>query len=267
MVRVAVAPCSPFSVSSRLMREMAELARGLGVRLHTHLAETREEDAYCRQTLGRTPTEYADELGWLGQDVWLAHCVQLDEPAVKRFAVTGTSVAHCPTSNARLGAGIAPVRQLLRAGAPVGLGVDGSASSEGTTLAGELHQALLVARVRDEHGPAALTARQALWIGTRGGAACLGRADEIGALRPGMLADVALWRVDTLAHDAIARDAGPDGPDGDPVAALVFGPPAPLELLLVGGAPVVERGELRTIDMTAATREVRAARRRLGPGR
>ena len=265
MVRVAVAPSSPFSVSSRLMREMAELARGLGVRLHTHLAETREEDAYCRQTLSRTPAEYADELGWLGEDVWLAHCVHLDEPAVKRFAVTGTSVAHCPTSNARLGAGIAPVRQLLRAGVPVGLGVDGSASSEGTTLAGELHQALLAARVRDEHGPAALTARQALWIGTRGGAACLGRADEIGALRPGMLADVALWRVDTLAHDAIAHDAGPDGPDGDPVAALVFGPPAPLELLLVGGTPVVERDELRTIDMTVATREVRAARLRLGP--
>jgi cytosine/adenosine deaminase-related metal-dependent hydrolase len=266
MVRVAVAPCSPFSVSSGLMREMAELARGLGVRMHTHLAETREEDAYCRQTKGRTPAEYADELGWLGEDVWLAHCVHLDEPAVKRFAVTGTAVAHCPISNARLGAGIAPVRQLLRAGVPVGLGVDGSASSEGTTLAGELHQALLAARVRDEHGPAALSARQALWIGTRGGATCLGRADEIGALRPGMLADVALWRVDTLAHDAIAHGTGPDGSNGDPVAALVFGPPAPLELLLVGGQPVVERGELRTIDMTAAAREVRAARRRLEAG-
>jgi cytosine/adenosine deaminase-related metal-dependent hydrolase len=266
MVRVAVAPCSPFSVSSRLMREMAQLARDLGVRMHTHLAETREEDAYCRQTLGRTPTEYADELGWLGEDVWLAHCVHLDEPAVKRFAVTGTSVAHCPTSNARLGAGIAPVRQLLRAGAAVGLGVDGPASSEGTTVAGELHQALLAARVKDEHGPAALTARQALWIGTRGGATCLGRADEIGALRPGMLADIALWRVDTLAHDAIAHE--PDGlPGGDPVAALVFGPPAPLELLLVGGTPVVERGELRTADMTAAAREVRAARLALEAGR
>jgi cytosine/adenosine deaminase-related metal-dependent hydrolase len=276
MVRVAVAPCSPFSVSSRLMREMAELARGLGVRMHTHLAETREEDAYCRQTLGRTPAEYADELGWLGDDVWLAHCVHLDEPAVKRFAVTGTSVAHCPTSNARLGAGIAPVRQLLRAGAAVGLGVDGSASSEGTTMAGELHQALLAARVRDEQGPAALTARQALWIGTRGGATCLGRADEIGALRPGMLADIALWRVDTLAHDAIAHSVIADRPGGmavngqpggDPVAALVFGPPAPLELLLVGGTPVVERGELRTADLGAAAREVRAARLRLGADR
>ena len=185
---------------------------------------------------------------------------------MKRLAVTGTSVAHCPTSNARLGAGIAPVRQLLRAGATVGLGVDGPASSEGTTVAGELHQALLAARVRDEQGPAALTARQCLWIGTRGGATCLGRADEIGALRPGMLADIALWRVDTLAHEAIAR--GPDGlSGGDPVAALVFGPPAPLELLLVGGTPVVEHGELQTADMTAAAREVRTARLALEVGR
>jgi len=266
MVRVAVAPCSPFSVTSRLMREMAELARELGVRMHTHLAETREEDAFCRQTLGVTPAEYADDLGWLGADVWLAHCVHLDEPAVKRFAATGTSVAHCPSSNARLGAGIAPVRQLLRAGAAVGLGVDGPASSEGTSLAGELRQALLAARLRDSRGPAALTARQALWIGTRGGASCLGRADEIGALRPGMLADIAVWRVDTLAHDAVAH--GLNGqPGGDPVAALVFGPPAPLELLLVGGAPVVERGELRTADVTRAARDVRAARLRLGTGR
>ena len=266
MVRVAVAPCSPFSVSSRLMRETAELARALGVRMHTHLAETRGEEAYCRQTLGRTPAEYAEELGWLGEHVWLAHCVHLDESAVKRFAVTGTSVAHCPTSNARLGAGIAPVRELLRAGATVGLGVDGAASSEGTSLAGELHQALLAARLRDSCGPAALTARQALWMGTRGGASCLGRDDEIGALRPGMLADIALWRVDTLGHDAVAHEAGGQVA-GDAVAALVFGPPAPLELLLVGGTPVVERGELRTADVTAAMREVRAARLRLGAGR
>jgi cytosine/adenosine deaminase-related metal-dependent hydrolase len=262
MVRVAVAPCSPFSVSQQLMREMAELARRLGVRMHTHLAETREEDAYCRQTLGRTPAEFADDLGWLGEDVWLAHCVHLDESAVKRFAVTGTSVAHCPTSNARLGAGIAPVRQLLRAGATVGLGVDGPASSEGTPMTAELHQALLAARLRDEHGPAALTARQALWLGTRGGASCLGRPDEIGALRPGLLADIALWRLDTLAHQAIA-----DGAGGDPVAALVFGPPAPVELLLVGGKAVVERGELRTADLAGAARDVQAARRELAATR
>jgi cytosine/adenosine deaminase-related metal-dependent hydrolase len=267
MVRVAAGPCSPFTASARLMRETAQLARALGIRMHTHLAETREEDEYCRRTLGRSPAEYADELGWLGQDVWLAHCVHLDESATRRLAVTGTSVAHCPTSNARLGSGIAPVARLLRAGAAVGLGVDGPASSEATTLAGELRQALLAARVSDELGPSALTARQALWLGTRGGARCLGRADEIGALRPGMLADVALWRVDTLAHDAVAH--GPDGlrAGGDPVAALVLGAPAPLELLLVGGRPVVERGELRTADVTAAARDVKAARARLVAGR
>jgi cytosine/adenosine deaminase-related metal-dependent hydrolase len=263
MVRIAVAPCSPFSVTSRLMRESAELARRTGVRLHTHLAETREEDAYCRQTLGQTPAEYLDDLGWLGPDTWLAHCVHLDEPAIKRLAVTGTGVAHCPSSNARLGAGIAPVSQLLSyaaaagTGAAVGLGVDGAASSEGTSVAGELRQALLVARLKD--GPAALSPRQALWLGTRGGARCLGRDDEIGSLRPGMLADIALWRLDTLAHDAYAYgDVA-----GDPVAALVFGPPAPLELLLVGGEPVVECGELRTADTAAVTRDIRAARRRL----
>ncbi|HEY1625677.1 MAG TPA: 8-oxoguanine deaminase [Streptosporangiaceae bacterium] len=257
MVKIAVAPCSPFSVTARLMRESAELARRAGVRLHTHLAETREEDAYCRQTMGRTPAEYLDELGWLGPDVWLAHCVHLDEPAVKRLAVTGTAVAHCPSSNARLGAGIAPVRPLLTAGAPVGLGVDGAASGEGASVVGELRQSLLMARIKD--GPGALSPRQALWLGTRGGARCLGRDDEIGALRPGMLADIALWRLDTLASDADAYGAA----DGDPVAALVFGPPAPVELLLVGGTPVVERGELRTADAGAATRDVRKARRRL----
>jgi cytosine/adenosine deaminase-related metal-dependent hydrolase len=256
MVRIAVGPCSPFSVTARLMREAANLARRLGVRMHTHLAETREEDAYCRQAMGRTPAEYAEDLGWLGPDVWLAHCVHLDDPAVKRLSDTGTSVAHCPSSNGRLGAGIAPVRQLLQSGAAVGLGVDGPASGEGAALAGELRQALLAARFGA--GPGALTVRQALWLGTRGGARCLGRDDEIGALRPGMLADIALWRLDTLAHDAIAQT--------DPVAALVLGPPAPVELLLVGGAAVVERGELRTADVAAATREVRAARRRLAGG-
>jgi 8-oxoguanine deaminase len=187
--------------------------------------------------------------------------VHLDEAAVGRFAATGTSVAHCPTSNARLGAGIAPVRNLLEAGAAVGLGVDGAASSEGSSLAGDLRQALLAARVRDERGPTALSVREALWLGTRGGACCLGRDDETGALRPGLLADIAMWRLDGLEHDAIAH-----GPGGDPVAALVLGPPAPLELLLVGGTPVVNGGELRTVDAATAAREVRAARQRLvGP--
>jgi cytosine/adenosine deaminase-related metal-dependent hydrolase len=251
MLRIGVAPCSPFSVSGRLMREAMELARFGKVRLHTHLAETLDEDLYCKQTFGCSPAEYLDELGWLGPDVWLAHCVHLDEPAVKRFAATGTGVSHCPSSNGRLGSGIAPVRRMLRAGVPVGLGVDGPASSEGSTLSGELRQALLTARFLG--GADAMTARQALWLATRGGAACLGRSDEIGALVPGMLADVALWRLDGLAADAIS----------DPVAALVLAPPPRADLVLVGGRPVVDGGELRTVDPAAVTREVRVARRRL----
>jgi cytosine/adenosine deaminase-related metal-dependent hydrolase len=236
MLRVAVGPCSPFSVTPELMREAAELARHKGVRLHTHLAETAEEDAYCREKHGCTPAEYAEELGWLGADVWLAHGVRLDPAGIDRLAATGTGVAHCPSSNARLGAGIAPLRALLDAGVPVGLGVDGAASQEAGQLGAELHQALLSARLRD--GPAALTAREALALGTLGGALCLGRADELGSLEPGKLADIALWRLDGLGH------AGID----DPVAALVFGPPAGLALLLVGGATVVEDAELRTAD-------------------
>jgi cytosine/adenosine deaminase-related metal-dependent hydrolase len=236
MVRVAVAPCSPFSVTPELMTGAAELARRKGVRLHTHLAETVEEEAYCRATNSCTPAEYIDRLGWVGPDVWLAHCVHLDDAALARIARTGTGVAHCPSSNARLGAGVARVRDLLDAGAPVGLGVDGAASHEAGQLGAELRQALLAARLRG--GPAALTARQALELGTLGGARCLGRADEIGSLAVGKLADLALWRLDGLGHAGIA----------DPVTALVFGPPAPLARLLVGGRTVVEDGVLQTAD-------------------
>jgi cytosine/adenosine deaminase-related metal-dependent hydrolase len=251
MVRVAVAPCSPFSVSTELMRESAALARRRGVRLHTHLAETVEESAYCARTHGCTPVEYADRLDWLGPDVWLAHAVHLDEAAVHRLAATGTGVAHCPSSNARLGAGIAPVRALLDAGVPVGLGVDGPASQEAGQLGAELRQALLAARVRG--GPAALTAREALALGTIGGARCLGRADEIGSLEPGKLGDIALWRLDGLGHVGI----------DDPVAALVFGSPAPLALLLVGGRTVVEDGQLTTVDSGELARGLRRASRTL----
>ncbi len=251
MVRVAVAPCSPFSVTAELMRGAAELARRRGVRLHTHLAETTDEEAYCRETVGCTPAEYLDQLGWLGDDVWLAHCVHLDDAAVKRLGETGTGVAHCPSSNARLGAGIAPVRALLDARVPVGLGVDGTASNEYGELGTELRQALLLARLRS--GPAALTAREVLALGTLGGARCLGRADELGSLEPGKLADIALWRLDGPGH------AGID----DPVAALVFGPPAPLALLLVGGRPVVEDGEVRTVSEAEVARAAKTASRRL----
>jgi cytosine/adenosine deaminase-related metal-dependent hydrolase len=248
---VAVAPCSPFSATPELMTGAAELARRKQVRLHTHLAETVDEEEFCRQTRGCTPAEYADRLGWLGEDVWLGHAIHLNDAAVARLGATGTGVAHCPSSNARLGAGIARVRDLLTAGAPVGLGVDGAASQEAGQLGAELRQALYAARLRG--GPAALSARDALALGTIGGARCLGRAGELGSLEPGKLADVALWRLDGLGH------AGID----DPVAALVFGPPAPLALLLVGGEEVVADGELLTVDEPAVTRRARRAHLRL----
>lgn len=235
MTRIAVAPCSPFSVTGELMRDSAELARSRGVRLHTHLAETLDEERFCLEKFGRTPAEYVEQLGWLGPDVWMAHCVHLSDDAVARFGATGTGVAHCPSSNGRLGAGIAPARALLAAGAPVGLGVDGAASNESGRMVGELHQALLAARYRD--GPLALTARQALSMATTGGARCIGRQDELGSIEPGKLADVVVWRVDDLAGAGIA----------DPLCTLVFGAPK-LEHAFVGGRQVVAGGELRTAD-------------------
>ncbi|HEX8768685.1 MAG TPA: 8-oxoguanine deaminase, partial [Jatrophihabitans sp.] len=186
MTRVAVAPCSPFSVTAELMREAADLARGKGVRLHTHLAETADEAEFCQRSYGQTPAEYLAELGWLGSDVWLAHCVHLSDPAIASFAATGTAVAHCPTSNGRLGAGSARVRELIDAGVPVGLGVDGSASNEAGRLVDELRSAMVTARVRG--GPQALTARETLRLATMGGARCLGRDSELGSLEPGKLA-------------------------------------------------------------------------------
>ncbi len=253
MVRVAVAPCSPFSVSSELMTATAELAREKQVRLHTHLAETLDEEEFCRDVHGSTPAEYLDELGWLGSDVWLAHGVHLSDDAVKRFGVTGTGVAHCPSSNARLGAGIAPVRALVGAGAPVGLGVDGPASNESGMLVEELRQALYLARLSE--GPAAFTARQSLELATIGGARCLGRDEELGTIETGKLADLALWRLDGIGHADIT----------DPVAALVLGPPAPLALLTVGGKVVVSDGELRTADIETLARNAATTHRRLVP--
>jgi cytosine/adenosine deaminase-related metal-dependent hydrolase len=251
MVRVAVAPCSPFSVTGKLMTEAASLARRHGVRLHTHLAETTDEDEYCRERFGASPTEYVESLGWLGDDVWMAHAVHLDDAAVARFAATGTGVAHCPSSNARLGAGVARVRELRDAGVPVGLGVDGAASNEASSLLEEARHAALFARARG--GPHAMPVREALEMATLGGARLLGRADEIGSVQPGRLADLALWRLDTLPHAGIA----------DPVAALVLGSPPPLELLLVGGRPVVEQDRLLTADEEALARDAERAARTL----
>jgi cytosine/adenosine deaminase-related metal-dependent hydrolase len=251
MLRVALAPCSPFSVTADLLRTSAELARERGVRLHTHLCETLDEEAYCREHFDATPVEYMDSLGWLGPDVWFAHAVHLDDASIARMAATGTGAAHCPSSNARLGAGIARTRDLRDAGVPVGLGVDGAASNEHASLWEELRHAVLFARARG--GPEALTVRDALEMATRGGARVLGRESEIGSLEVGKLADAALWRLDTLAHVDVA----------DPVAALVLGGPPPLELLLVQGRPVVESGEPTGVDPAALAVEVRDASRGL----
>jgi cytosine/adenosine deaminase-related metal-dependent hydrolase len=247
MLRVAVAPCSPFSVTADLMTEAAALARRRGVRLHTHLAETTDEEAFCQERFGCSPVDYVEQLGWLGDDVWLAHAIHLDDGAIDKIARTGTGVAHCPTSNARLGAGICRARDLRDAGADVGLGVDGAASNEACSLLEEVRHALLFARARN--GPKALTVRDALEMATTGGARLLGRDAEIGSLEPGKLADIALWRMDTFVHIDIA----------DPVAALVLGAPPPLELLLVNGRPIVENDRLTTLDESVVARDVAAA--------
>ncbi|CAL9386118.1 8-oxoguanine deaminase [Streptomyces sp. enrichment culture] len=252
MTQVAVAPCSPFSVSTELMRQGAELARRLGVRLHTHGSETVEEEKFCHELFGMGPTDYFESTGWLGDDVWMAHCVHMNDSDIAAFARTGTGVAHCPSSNARLAAGIARVPDMLAAGVPVGLGVDGTASNESGELHTELRNALLINRL-GAHREKALTARQALRLGTHGGARVLGRADEIGSLEPGKLADLVLWRMDTLAHASIA----------DPVTALVFGAAAPVTASFVNGRRIVENGRLLTADEDAVARTTRAEARRL----
>jgi cytosine/adenosine deaminase-related metal-dependent hydrolase len=248
-VQIAVAPCSPFSVTKRLMTESADLARRLGLVLHTHLAETVEEEAYCMELYGSTPIEYLTDLGWLGPDVWCAHCVHLSAEGTADLAASGTGVAHCPTSNLRLGAGTAPVREYLDAGVRVGLGVDGSASNERSDLLNEVKQALLVARGRG--GPSAMTAREALALGTRGGAAVLGRGD-IGSLEPGKRADFAVWRTDRLEL------SGAD----DPVAGLVFSAPHRVERLVVEGEHVVRDGVLVNADEEEIGRAHRTEARR-----
>lgn len=253
MLRIGIAPCSPFSVTADLLTESAALARDERVRLHTHVAETRDEVDYCRERFAMSPVDYLGSLGWLGTDVWYAHGIHVDDAGIATLAASGTGVAHCPSSNARLGAGICRSRELRDAGVPVGLGVDGSASNEAGSLLGEVRQALLFARARG--GPEALAVRDALQSATIGGARTLGWDDQIGSLEVGKQADLAVWRLDTLPHADIV----------DPVAALVLGAQPPLELLLVGGPPVVERDALVTADETALTREaVRQHRRLLG---
>ena len=241
MTRIALAPCSPFSVTDELMRRTADLARAEGVRLHTHLAETLDENDYCLQVYGCRPAELLRRLGWLGSDVWLAHCVHLDDHEVALFGETGTGVAHCPSSNFRLGSGIAPVRKMLAAGVPVGLGVDGSASNDTSNMLAEARQALLAHRLGAD--PSAwVTAEEALWMATRGGAACLGR-DDIGSLEPGKAADLILIDQRRLSYA---------GSGDDPLAALVFSPwPEPVDTVMVNGRIVVEGGQLVGVDVPA----------------
>jgi cytosine/adenosine deaminase-related metal-dependent hydrolase len=250
MVQIAVAPCSPFSVTTRLMEESADLARRLGLQLHTHLAETVEEDAYCRQLYDCTPVEYLERVGWIADDVWCAHCVHLSDGDVQTFARAGVGVAHCPTSNLRLGAGVAPVRPMLDAGVRVGLGVDGSASNERSDLFVDVKNALLVARGRG--GPDALTARDALRLATRGGAEVL-RRDDIGVLAPGKRADIAVWRTDGLEF----------GGAEDLVCNLVVSGPHRVDRLLVGGRDVVRGGTLVNARADEIAREHRTQAARL----
>jgi len=237
MLRIVVAPCSPFSVSRDLMRESARLARAYGVSLHTHLAENDNDVAYSRAQFGMTPAEYAEDLSWVGADVWHAHCVKLDDAGIALFGRTGTGVAHCPCSNMRLASGIAPVRTMRAHGVPVGLGVDGSASNDAGHMLNEARTAMLLQRAG--HGPDAMTAREALELATIGGARVLGR-DDIGALAPGMAADFVAFRLDQLAFA---------GGLHDPVAALVFCAPVNVAYSVINGRVVVREGQLTTVDL------------------
>ncbi len=237
MCRVGVAPCSPFSVTPDLMRESRELARAYGVHCHTHLAETLDEERFCVEQFGCRPVEYAEQLGWAGDDVWWAHCVHVNPAEIERMARSGTGVAHCPTSNMRLASGIAPVRTMLDAGVRVGLGVDGSASNDGSHMLAEARQALLLQRVGGN--PTALSAEEALELATRGGAQVLGR-DDIGALAPGMAADFIGIRLDRVAYAGALHD---------PLAAVVFCAPQTVDLAVVNGGVVVEEGRLTTIEL------------------
>lgn len=274
MQQVALAPCSPFSVSPDLMRESARLARHLGVRLHTHLAENDHDVAYSLAKFNRTPAQYAQDLGWLGDDVWHAHCVKLDEEGIHLFAATRTGVAHCPCSNMRLASGIAPIRRLLDAGAPVGLGVDGSASNDGAQLLGEARQAMLLARLGHalqpprttaegevvygcDEAPAQMTARDALALATRGGAQVLGRSD-IGHLATGQCADLALYRLDTLPM------AG--GAVHDPVAALALCATPQADYTIVHGQVLVRQGQLTPVDAPVLVEQHNAMAQRLVSG-
>ncbi|GMQ85273.1 MAG: 8-oxoguanine deaminase [Acidimicrobiia bacterium] len=254
MVRVVVAPCSPFSVSTDLMREATDLARTYGVHLHTHVAETLDEEQFCFGLCGMRPVELMEDLGWAGEDVWYAHGVFVDEAEIKRMAAAGTGVAHCPTSNMRLASGIAPLRGYLEAGVRTGLGVDGSASNDGSHLLGEARQAMLLARLAaaGEEGPL-FSARQALRLATRGSAAVLGR-DDVGSLQAGKAADFTAISLDRIEYAGALHD---------PVAAVLFAAPVTVDHTYVHGRAVVSEGELVGIELPPLLERHNAAARRL----
>jgi len=248
MVQIVLAPCSPFSVTGELMKESAVLARHYGVQLHTHLAETQDEEEFCLRRFGHRPVAYMESVGWLGKDVWFAHAVHIDLPEIQVFAHHGCDVAHCPSSNMRLGSGIAPLNGYLRAGVKVGLGVDGSASNDGSHMLAEARQAMLLARLgaglagaslSTEDAPPLLTGRQALELATRGGAAVLGRSD-IGSLEVGKCADFIAYDLSRLEYTGALHD---------PVAALVFCQPRNTDYTVVQGKYVVKQGMLVTLDL------------------
>jgi cytosine/adenosine deaminase-related metal-dependent hydrolase len=252
MTRVVLAPCSPFSVSKDLMRESAALARENGVHLHTHLCETFDEERFCIERYGMRPVELAEDMGWVGPDVWHAHMVHPSPAEIERLGRTRTGAAHCPNSNMRLGSGIAPLRAMAAAGMRLGLGVDGSASNDASHLLSEVRAAMLLQRAGGD--PGALTARAALRLATRGGAAVLGR-DDIGALEPGMAADLIGVRIDTLAMAGAAVH--------DPLAAIVFTAPAAVDLSIIDGSVRIENGTLRDIDLPVLIAEHNGCARRL----
>jgi cytosine/adenosine deaminase-related metal-dependent hydrolase len=248
MTQVVLAPCSPFSVTTELMKQSATMARQYGVHLHTHLAETQDEEAFCREMFGYRPVAYMESVNWVGQDVWFAHSVHVNKEEIGLYAKTGCGVAHCPSSNMRLASGIAPLREYMEAGVKVGLGVDGSASNDGSHMLGEARQAMLLARLRagiegaslsGKEAPPILTAREALRLATRGGAAVLGRTD-IGSLEPGKCADIVAFNLNRLDYAGALHD---------PVAAVLFCTPQTVDYSFVGGRMVIEQGNFITIDL------------------
>lgn len=262
MTQVVLAPCSPFSVTGELMRQSAVLAREYGVHLHTHLAETQDEEVFCEQKFGHRPVAYMEILNWLGPDVWFAHSVYVNHAEMRKYGEAACGVAHCPSSNMRLASGIAPVQELLRWGVHVGLGVDGSASNDGSHMIEEARQAMLIARLRsglqgaslsEEGAPPLMTARQALELATRGGAAVLGRTD-LGSLEAGKCADFCALRLDRLGYAGALHD---------PVAAIVFCAPGNVDYTVVGGKFIVKEGHLNTLDEARLVEQHNRRARRL----